>query len=50
MIQRKHLSEKGLNKITSLIQTMNRRKYAQVLKSSETTRQTLVLNEHDGKI
>src|SRR3989338_7164258 len=27
MIQRKHLSEKGLSKITSLIQTMNRRKY-----------------------
>ena len=40
MIQRKHLSEKGLSKITSLIQTMNRRKYAQVLKSSETIRQT----------
>ena len=39
MIQRKHISEKGLSKITTLIQTMNRRKYAQALKSSETTRQ-----------
>ena len=39
MVRRKHLSEKGLSKITSLIHTMNRRKYSQVLKSSETIRQ-----------
>ena len=39
MIQRKHLSEKGLSKITSLIHTMNRRKY-KVIESSETIRRT----------
>ena len=39
MIARKHLSERGRNKINSLIQTMNSRKY-KVLKSSETIRQT----------
>ena len=50
MVLKKHLSEKGLSKITSLIQTMNRRKYAQVLKSSETIRQTPTLNERGGKI
>ena len=50
MIQRKHLSEKGLSRITSLIHTMNRRKYIQVLKSSETIRQTHALNKRNGKI
>ena len=40
MIGRKHLSEKGLERIRSLLQNMNRRKYTQVLKSSETIRQT----------
>src|SRR3989344_7766977 len=43
MINRKHRSEKGLEKIRALLQTMNRRKYHQVLKSSETIRQTLSL-------
>ena len=38
MVARKHLSDKGRNKIISLIQTMNRRKY-DILKSSETIRQ-----------
>ena len=38
MVFKKHLSDKGRNKIISLIQTMNRRKY-KVLKSSETIRQ-----------
>ena len=39
MIAGRHKSEKGLNKVRSLIQTMNRRKYMKVLKSSETIRQ-----------
>ena len=43
MIQRKHLSEKGLEHIRFLLQTMNRRKYTQTLKSSETIRQTQTL-------
>ena len=43
MIQRKHLSEKGLEKVRSLLQRMNRRKYAQTLKSSETIRQNRLL-------
>jgi len=42
MILGKHKSEKGLEKVRSLLQTMNRRKY-KVLKSSETIRQTLPL-------
>ena len=50
MLAKKHRSEKGLEKIRSLLQTMNRRKYKQALKSSETIRQTLALNEHKGKI
>ena len=40
MICGKHKSEKGLEKVRSLLQTMNRRKYKQVLKSSETICQT----------
>ena len=40
MISKKHLSEKGLNRIRSLLQTMNRRKYKSVLESSETIRRT----------
>ena len=40
MIARKHKSEKGLERIRSLLQKMNRRKYNQALKSSETIRQT----------
>ena len=40
MISGKHLSEKGLNQIRSLLQTMNRRKYKNVLESSETIRRT----------
>ena len=49
MLVRKHKTEKGLEKVQSLIQTMNRRKYKS-LKSSETIRRTLALNERDGKI
>lgn len=40
MITRKHKTEKGLERVRSLIQTMNRRKYTQALKSSEAIRQT----------
>src|SRR3989338_3838490 len=40
MVSKKHLSEKGLNRIRSLLQTMNRRKYKSVLESSETIRRT----------
>ena len=40
MIAKKHKSEKGLERIRSLLQTMNRRKYHKVLESSETIRQT----------
>jgi len=43
MIAGKHKSEKGLEKVRSLLQTMNRRKYKQVLKSSETIRQNRLL-------
>jgi len=39
MILGKHRSEKGLNEVRSLLQTMNRRKY-KVLESSETIRRT----------
>ena len=39
MIKGKHRSEKGLQQIQALIKTMNRRKYKQSLKSSETIRQ-----------
>jgi len=42
MIAGKHKSEKGLEKVRSLLQTMNRRKY-KALKSSETIRQTRLL-------
>ncbi|HAY12661.1 TPA: endonuclease [Candidatus Falkowbacteria bacterium] len=43
MIKRKHLSEKGLERVRNLLQTMNRRKYERALKSSETICQTLPL-------
>ena len=38
MAQRKHLSESGAIKIAKLVETMNRKKKSQFLKSSETTR------------
>ena len=52
MITKKHKSEKGLEKIRFLLQIMNRRKYAQSLKSSETIRQILSEAERriEGKI
>ena len=45
MTQKKHRTEKGLDKIRSLLQTMNRRK-CKVLKSSETIRRTDILSEN----
>lgn len=41
MIAKKHRSEKGLEKVRSLLQTMNRRKYSKASESSETIRQIL---------
>ena len=38
IVQRKHLSKSGAIKIAKLVETMNRKKKSQFLKSSETTR------------
>jgi hypothetical protein len=41
VFNKKHLSQKGLEKIGLLISTMNRRKYPKFLESSETKRQSV---------
>ena len=43
IFDKKHLSQKGLERIAKLISTMNRRKYPKFLESSETKRQNTAI-------